>query len=397
MSAPMNRRTFLAAAAATGGAACLGGALAPAARAATPNPLPDYRGPNVIIIRFGGGVRRRETVDADHTYAPYFRHILAKRGTLYTDMRIAEENGVQTGHGQGTLNILTGRYDLYKDATGRFLGERFEPKVPTLWEYLRKAHQIPDHQTLIINGEDRKQEEFFSFSNHEEYGINYRCATLSLYRFKCHLLRRQLAIGDMDEKQKLAKQKQLTELEKVDYRSLNRDGQGPQIEAFWERWREHYGDSGLVNPRGDRLLTELAIRAIRQLQPRLMMINYNDPDYVHWGYMSHYTRGIAIIDESIQRLVEVTDADPFYAGNTIFAIVPDCGRDDNRLIHVPCQHHFNSAHSRKIFAMLVGPGIEKDTVVDRSVEQIAMAPTLGRLMGLATSHTQGDVLGEALA
>jgi phosphoglycerol transferase MdoB-like AlkP superfamily enzyme len=128
-----------------------------------------------------------------------------------------------------------------------------------------------------------------------------------------------------------------------------------------------------------------------------MMINFNDPDYVHWGHLSHYTRGIAIIDESIQRLVEVTDADPFYAGRTIFAIVPDCGRDDNRLMHVPCQHHFNSPSSRKIFAMLAGPGIEQGVVVDKTVEQIAMAPTIGRLMGLATTHTQGDVLKEALA
>ena len=27
--------------------------------------LPEYRGPNVVLIRFGGGVRRLETVNAD--------------------------------------------------------------------------------------------------------------------------------------------------------------------------------------------------------------------------------------------------------------------------------------------------------------------------------------------
>ena len=48
----------------------------------------DYRGPNVILIRFGGGVRRHETIDEAGTYAPYMRKILAKRGVLIPDLRI---------------------------------------------------------------------------------------------------------------------------------------------------------------------------------------------------------------------------------------------------------------------------------------------------------------------
>lgn len=39
-----------------------------------------------------------------------------------------------------------------------------------------------------------------------------------------------------------------------------------------------YGDDGLRNARGDRLLTELAVQALTQLQPRLMMVNYQDPN-----------------------------------------------------------------------------------------------------------------------
>jgi hypothetical protein len=40
---------------------------------------PDYTGPNVIVLRFGGGVRRRETIDPDHTYSPYLCKELTKR------------------------------------------------------------------------------------------------------------------------------------------------------------------------------------------------------------------------------------------------------------------------------------------------------------------------------
>jgi len=43
-------------------------------------------------------------------------------------------------------------------------------------------------KTLIVNGEDRPDEEFYTFSNHFAYGINFRSNTLSLYRFKAWLM-----------------------------------------------------------------------------------------------------------------------------------------------------------------------------------------------------------------
>src|SRR5881396_3188033 len=72
---------------------------------------------------------------------------------------------------------------------------RFESKVPTIFEYLRKSHNVPEYQTLIVNGEDRSNEEFYTFSNNHLYGINFRCNTLSLYRYKTYLLRRSIQAG----------------------------------------------------------------------------------------------------------------------------------------------------------------------------------------------------------
>src|SRR5688572_28526173 len=89
---------------------------------------PAYKGPNVVIVRFGGGVRRRETIDPEHTYSPFLCHELTKRGTLFKKMEIDCLEGVETSHGQGTLYILTGRYDKYKDVGGKMLGQRFESK-----------------------------------------------------------------------------------------------------------------------------------------------------------------------------------------------------------------------------------------------------------------------------
>ena len=408
---------------ATGGMVCLPNHLmADEARSnASPSDQsqPDYQGPNIVLIRFGGGCRRREAIETGaSTFAPFLYHQLIPQGTLFENVFISTD-AKDTGHGQGTLNILVGRYDQYEDVSNGFLQERFEAQAATLFEYLRSAYSIPTHQALIINGEDRTQEEFYTFSNHHLFGVNYRSSVLSLYRFKTYLLTKQIE----EQKQYLAgvkkprpnetvwnaqkldeQQKELHKLESLDERRVGESGQAAQIEEFWTKWRAYYGDSGLLNPRGDSVLTELAVRSMRELQPKLIMVNYNDCDYVHWGNIHHYHRAITIMDEGIKRIVETADQLPQYKNNTIFVIVPDCGRDDSRLAAVPCQHHFNSKSSRQIFALLVGPGIEKSRRVDRLTQQIDIAPTIAQLMGFSeilvrngNHRVEGRVLEEALA
>ncbi len=391
----MDRRGF------TSGLLGAGALLAgPAPLFAETDPTPvrtPYGGPNVIVIRFGGGVRRRETIDPDHTYSPYLRHVLARRGTLFTNMRIASQEGIVTSHAQGTLYILTGRYDRYVDVEARIFSERYEPKAPTIFEYLRKVYRVPRHQALIVNGEDRVNEDFLTFSTDHLYGVDYRSSVLSLHWFKLYLVRRRLRENRVSARERERLEKQLAELEARNYRPDAPDRQAPRLQDFWRRWRRHYGDSGLVNPRGDRLLTELSVRAIKELRPRLMMVNYQDPDYVHWGNLSHYTRAISIIDQGIQRLVETVEADEEYRGNTVFVVVPDCGRDNNPLMEVSCQHHFNSRSAHEIWALVAGPGIARDVIVDRPVEQIAIAGTVAQIMSFGADQSEGEVLAECFA
>ena len=358
-----------------------------------------YRGPNVVFIRFGGGVRRRETIqDAEHTYCPFIYHDLFKKhGVLFNNVEIEESPGVVTSHGEGTLYLLTGKYDRHADVSGRPLGDRFVAQVPTLFEYYRQKYDVPAHQALIINGEDRISEEFYTFSNHNLYGIRYRSTVLSLYRFKTYLLRNQIEQGRYHGAELDRKRRQLEGMENLDYRVENRALVAiPAIDDFWRAWREHYGDSGFVNPRGDRLLTTLTLWAMRLLRPRLMMINYQDPDYVHWGNPNFYTRAVSIIDEGVREIFQAVQADEFYRDNTVFVVVPDCGRDDNQAMHVPFQHHFQ-AH--EIFAILAGPDHwirqwsgRPGLIVDAKKQQIFTTSTIGRIMDFPTPHAAPETL-----
>lgn len=382
----IDRRTFNSGLAAGVASLGLAGTRVPACAA-------EYRGSNVIIVRFGGGVRRAETIAAATSHAPYLLNSLAPRGVLIPDVRIADIKGMETSHAEGTINILTGRYAAWRDAGSKFLAERIEPTSPTLFEYLRKAFDVAPHEALLVNGEDRPQEEFFSFARHKSFGGDFRAEVLSLYRYKRWLYAQLLSEGTADEAQ-LKKLKAALER----FRRHELAGREPvanaRLDRFWSGWRGDYRDSGLINPRGDRLLTELALRAMSELRPRLMMINYQDPDYVHWGSASHYTRGIAVIDQGLQQLVRTADTSEFYAGRTIFVVVPDCGRDSNSLMQVPFQHHFSTRSAHEIWALIVGPGVARGKVLDKVKDQSQIAATVGAAMGFKTSLAEAGAISE---
>lgn len=370
------------------GIGALGLALAAQTSAAAP-----CRGPNVVVIRYGGGVRRREVIDPAHSLSPFFQNVLRPRGVLFPQMEIEPAEGIVTSHAQGTLYLLTGRYDRYEDISGKFLRERFEPRVPTLFEGLRAAFpDVGPHETLIVNGEDRRDEDFFTYSTDPHFGVRYRSSVLSLNQFKAWRLRSQIANGAFDGD---ARAKAQTDLDEIDARDTSAAAAAtPQIDKFWQDWRSEYGDSGLKNPRGDRLLTHLAVRAMERLRPKLMLVNYQDPDYVHWGTASHYTRAIKIIDDGIAEIHAASERLEPYRGRTLFVIAPDCGRDDNPLLQVPYQHHFNSRAAHEVFALFVGPGVAKGKTVDRKVSQIAVASTVSALMGFPMSKADAPPLAE---
>jgi hypothetical protein len=412
MSEPIDRRRFLGCAAA--GAAALSAGLSagcnqPEQQQAAPREIPTadeldvpvtprrpYRGPNVVLVRFGGGVRRRETIlDPDNTWCPFVTNELVRnRGVLVRNVEIESGPGIKTSHGEGTLYLLTGQYDHFEDIERRFLSERFEARVPTLFEYLRRTYDVPDHQALILNGEDRLGEEFYTFSSHARYGSAYRGTALSLYRFKVFLDREELRDPGVTPERRRALEQRLRQLESIDYRDQNdgdRQANSAALNRFWASWRSYYGRTGLVNPRGDRALTALALRALRELRPRLMMINYNDPDYVHWGNRNFYTRAISVIDDGVRQIWEAAQADPEYRDNTVFLIVPDCGRDDNRTMAVPFQHHFNSRSAHEVFLVAAGPGIAHPrNPVTRLNSQVGVVGVVGSLMNIPTPYAEAE-------
>jgi hypothetical protein len=103
------------------------------------------------------------------------------------------------------------------------------------------------------------------------------------------------------------------------------------------------------------------------------------------------------MDDSIKQLVAAVEADPEYRDDTVFVIAPDCGRDTNPFVEVPCQHHFNTRSSHEVFALVFGKGVPKGVVVDKPSQQISVASTIGALMGFKSKYAEAPALGEVFA
>ena len=355
-----------------------------------------YKGPNVIIIRYGGGVRRKETIDPQYSYSPFMMNVLAPKATLFNNMSIEEIEDNNTSHAQGTVNILTGKYKAYHHQERRGLSELLLPTSPTLFEMFRKVYDVDVHEAIIVSGEDRFEEEGVMFGMDHNYGLDYRSEVLSYDKYRSYVLQKKLAEGGVTDEVQETLQTELNDIKEKSPSFSAPEKYPKQVQKFWNRWRNYYGDEGYKHPRGDRLSTEVALWAMRYLKPKLMMVNYQDPDMVHWGIKSHYTRAISVIDKGIHQLVKATEIDPFYRDNTVFVIVPDCGRDDNALMSVPFQHHFNTKSSHEVFAMLYGPGIGRGQLVDKAVDQTSVTSTVAALMGFDAPSVDGRVLEEAI-
>ena len=80
----------------------------------------------------------------------------------------------------------------------------------------------------------------------------------------------------------------------------------------------------------------------------------------------------------------------------MLVVTPDCGRDANPLLGVPFQHHFNTDSARETWAVIAGPGVVRGRVLDRVVDQSAVAPTIAALMGLRAHRAEGEALASIL-
>ena len=163
---------------------------------------------------------------------------------------------------------------------------------------------------------------------------------------------------------------------------------------------QHLSGGGANNPvnelsaQGDVGVLNKVLDVMKTDQPDIVFINFGYTD--HAGHVakdiSEYQAAIKNCDEQMWKLWDAIQADPHYQNTTTAFFTNDHGR------HTTDFHsHGDQCNGcEHIMLLVLGPDINKDTVVDKEALQIDIAPTAAELLGLQTPLSTGRVLTECL-
>ena len=131
-------------------------------------------------------------------------------------------------------------------------------------------------------------------------------------------------------------------------------------------------------------------RILREFHPRLVMINFKNPDtFPSEKGWDAYLQAIQQSDDYVYQLWQLLEEDHFYRNQTALYITSDHGRhldghEDGFLSHGDdcrgCQH---------VSLLAIGPDFRKGAVVTEQYELIDLPVTIGKMLGLDIPGSKG--------
>ncbi len=445
----MKRRTFLKKSALTTAAGIAAPYILPSGRlfAQTGSAMADH----VVLVLFAGGVRHQESVlqrylgdsqgldiegnilynllegappelkivygtdTADgqpggQPISPILQTPLQTQGTLFPEVRFSSAG---TGHFQGLSTGMSGFY-------GTTQGLRQRPAHPTIFEYVRRYLGAKATDTWFIGNGIRNSVPLLNYSAHPDFGSRYGGNFFApnvtfgpagedyLKGFRVYHPEEQLT--PMQEMRTFLNQNFLregagipnlnnTEAEKEDIKAF--------IKATFERKEAGQIAFPAVSDNADLNTVAYAAEVLRWFKPKVTVINMNAVDSCHASY-TDYLAALHRGDHAIGFLWNyIQNQIPEMSDKTALLVMPEHGRnyEPNGIIDQNdwfAFDHDGDANSRRMFAMMAGPGIDANLSVgtdDAPVGDAAdMVPTIAEILGIKNEvMSRGLLHGGALS
>lgn len=331
-----------------------------------------------VVITFGGGARDQETFTPEgQENIPHLLRNLVPQATFFTHV----VNGGILGHYCATASLATGVYETVNNFAS------IPPQHPTVFEYFRKDLRRRASDAWVVapsNGFNRIGE-----STHQSYGAGLGAGVI----LPKHLLMAATS-GSHTGHEHL-----LRDNYEAPYFTPQLEGNEFQLRQLEQILQLSVGEfiahaRTVSSP--DELSVYIARRLMRQLAPSLLWITLHDIDIAHAGAYSLYIEAIRRTDRLCAEIWQAIQSEPEYAGKTIMFVLPDFGRDaDEDADGNGFQHHrTGDALSRTTWMMALGSGVREQIVIDRRIDSIDLAPTLGSLLGFTPSLAKGQPLAE---
>jgi len=160
--------------------------------------------------------------------------------------------------------------------------------------------------------------------------------------------------------------------------------------------REYSAPIYSLGDNDDKIVAKLKI-LMETTKPKLVYAILPEVDGVaHAGNYDKYTDAIKHADELIWDVWQTIQTSPDYKDKTTLVIATDHGRHKDGWMDGFKSHGDACEGCRHIFGVMIGPDIKKGLEIKTEELQVDFVPTIGQLMGFATSASDGKPLMEAL-
>ena len=332
----------------------------------------------VVVVTFGGGARDEETfAPGGQVNIPRMLTELMPQAAFFTQV---VNNGI-LGHYVATASLATGVYERFNNFAD------VSPENPTVFEYFRQESGRPATDAWVVapsNGFNR-----IGQSSRSMY--SGKGATVVLPK---RLLARADGTPAFGGLEHLLNDNYESPIQAP--AALASEMPSAQIASMLKLSVTDFAAHARTLSSPDELSLFVARQIMREVSPSMLWVTLHDIDVAHTGAFSLYLEGIQRSDMICAELWRAIQSEPEYRDRTNLLILPDFGRDsDEDAGGNGFQHHrTGDALSRTTWMIALGPDVRQNTIVERPIESIDLAPSVAALLGCQARMARGKLIGE---
>nr|MBS0037347.1 hypothetical protein [Saprospiraceae bacterium] len=319
---------------------------------------------------------------------------LEKQGVLFPEVRFSRGGA---GHFNGLATGVSGSYYITQ-------GLRNRPAHPTIFEYLRRHAGFKATDCWFVGVGIGGSRPLLNFSDHPDYGRRYGgnfIAPLTTFGSpgEKHFMDFKNYHPETDweiirEIRTFLNNNYVAEGLEIPH-LYNAPEEENEIREFvrimFEKKKQNNVILPPVNDNRDLKTLGYAVEVLRYFKPKMLVVDLSDIDVCHGDFTAYLKNlhradhGVGFLWREIQRITGMQD-------NTTMIVMPEHGRDmDPNPIQdlndwYAYDHSAGNVNTRRIFTMMVGPGIDSDLKVGGPDNPIGDAsditPTIADIFGI---------------
>ncbi len=319
---------------------------------------------------------------------------LETQGTLFPEVRFSKGGA---GHFNGLSTGVSGNYYVTQ-------GLRNRPAAPTIFEYLRRHAGFKATDAWYVGVDIGGSRPLLNFSDHADYGRRYGgnfIAPLTTFGApgQAHFM-------DFKNYHPETEWEMIREIR--GFLNSNYIEEGLEIPHLYNTKEEEYQIKEFVrnmfdkvrqnnvilppvNDNRDLKAIGYSVEVLRWFKPKLLVVDLSDIDVCHADFTA-YLKNIHRADHGVGFLWREIQRIPGMAGNTVMIVMPEHGRDEepnpiqDLNLWYAYDHSGGNENTRRIFTMMVGPGIDGNLRVGGENNPIGDAaditPTIADIFGV---------------